>query len=66
MLAWPAGGRPEDGVWAKYWYHRVHASTGWSPSTSKSGALPEVDEGFLPFIEELEPLYAALRQRAIN
>lgn len=66
MLEWPAGGRPEDGVWAKYWYHRVHASTGWAPSVAESGALPEVDEGFLPFIEELEPLYATLRQRAIN
>lgn len=27
MLAWPAGGHPADGVWAKHWYGAVHAST---------------------------------------
>ncbi len=29
MLAWPAGPRPTDGVWAKHWYARVWASTGF-------------------------------------
>jgi len=29
MLAWPAGPRPTDGVWAKFWYARVWASTGF-------------------------------------
>lgn len=32
MLQWPAGPRPEDGPWAKYWYHGVHQSTGFSQS----------------------------------
>jgi len=27
MLQWPSGARKEDGVWAKYWYANVHAST---------------------------------------
>lgn len=31
MLNWPAGPRAEDGVWARYWYHRVHESTGFTP-----------------------------------
>ncbi len=31
MLRWPAGGRKEDGLWARYWYHNTHASTGFSP-----------------------------------
>jgi len=31
MLRWDKGGRPEDGVWAKYWYHSVHNSRGWQP-----------------------------------
>ena len=31
MLHWPAGGRREDGLWARYWYHSTHASTGFSP-----------------------------------
>jgi hypothetical protein len=39
MLAWPAGPRETDGVWAKHWYARVWASTGFgqeqeSPPTS--------------------------------
>ena len=39
MLAWPAGGRPEDGVWAKHWYGAVHRSTGFA---EPEGALPEL------------------------
>lgn len=31
MLQWKAGPRPEDGPWAKYWYHSVHQSTGFQP-----------------------------------
>ena len=29
MLAWEAGPRPEDGVWAPHWYANVHRSTGF-------------------------------------
>ena len=31
MLAWPAGKRNSDGIWAKYWYAAVEASTGFEP-----------------------------------
>ncbi len=31
MLAWPAGPRPTDGVWGKYWYDSVWASSGFMP-----------------------------------
>ena len=31
MLAWPAGRRATDGVWAKHWYAAVEASTGFEP-----------------------------------
>lgn len=31
MVHWPAGPRPSDGVWAKYWYDAVIASTGFAP-----------------------------------
>src|ERR1022692_140676 len=41
MLAWPAGPRPTDGVWAKYWYARVWRSTGLGTSEqSGTGAGP--------------------------
>ena len=31
MLAWPAGPRDSDGVWAPHWYAAVWASTGFEP-----------------------------------
>ncbi len=33
MLAWAPGPRPEDGIWAKYWYGAVLDSTGFGPPT---------------------------------
>ena len=35
MMQWKPGARPEDGPWAKYWYERVHRSTGWEPRPPK-------------------------------
>jgi hypothetical protein len=50
MLAWPAGPRPTDGVWAKYWYDSVWRSTGFGPyRPPPANVLPA----------ELEPLAAA-------
>jgi len=40
MLSWPAAARPEDGPWAKYWYHKVHQSTSFSVYQAKQYALP--------------------------
>lgn len=34
MLSWPPGPRPTDGIWAKYWYDNVWASTGFSERRS--------------------------------
>ncbi len=31
MLSWEAGPRESDGIWAKYWYDSVRASTGFRP-----------------------------------
>src|SRR5215207_9489022 len=42
MLAWPAGPRDTDGVWAPHWYAGVEASTGFAPYSPGSGdALPD-------------------------
>ncbi|MDZ7716409.1 MAG: hypothetical protein U5J95_09380 [Balneolaceae bacterium] len=41
MLSWSAGPIPEDGVWAKYWYHNVHKSTGFKPYAPKDEEVPE-------------------------
>ncbi len=62
MLRWPAGPKPEDGVWAEHWYANVHASTGFSPYAPRAGAFPE---GLEPLLEESLPLYRRLTRYAI-
>lgn len=61
MLAWPAGRRDEDGVWAPHWYDSVHRSTGFAPYRAKTAPLPE----HLRDVHELcQPHYATLRAEA--
>jgi hypothetical protein len=62
MLRWPAGPKPEDGVWAKHWYANVHASTGFSPYKPRTGGFPS---NLRPLLEESLPLYERLRGYAI-
>lgn len=57
MLNWPAGPRKEDGVWAPYWYHNVHASTGFQPYQPREKKLPP---HLLPLLKECEMMYAEL------
>lgn len=52
MLRWPAGAIPEDGVWAKYWYHSVHKSTGFAPYEEKEYPLPSFLKNLLKSSEE--------------
>ncbi len=40
MLSWPAQARPEDGIWAKYWYHKVHQSTKFAAYQPAASKLP--------------------------
>ncbi len=63
MLRWPAGPKPEDGVWAKHWYRNVHASTGFAPYRPKAVRFPQRLE---PLLEECLPLYEELRGYAIT
>jgi len=58
MLSWPAGPKPEDGIWAKHWYtDGVHDSTGWAPYVAKDvELLPAV----APVLDEAMPLYERL------
>jgi Sulfotransferase domain len=57
MLAWQPGPRPEDGIWAKYWYNNVHRSSGFEPFLDKTVELPsqleELAQRCQPFYEEL-------------
>ena len=57
MLRWEMGARPEDGVWAKYWYKNVHASSGFQPYVDKDLVL---EDRFKPLYEAALPLYQKL------
>ena len=48
MLAWPAGPHPADGVWAKYWYARVWASTGFDSGGGQADAAKMAAPAPLP------------------
>jgi Sulfotransferase domain len=63
MLTWPAGPKPEDGVWARHWYHNVHASTGFAPYSTPEDPFPTHLEALL---EECLPYYERLRSYAIT
>ena len=63
MLEWPAGPKPEDGVWARHWYAGVHASTGFAPYGPKSEPFPK---RLQPLLRECAPLYERLLPYAIT
>jgi len=62
MLTWDPGPREADGVWAPYWYHAVHESTGFSPYIAKS----HFPEHLTPLLAECRPWYEKLYSRAIR
>ncbi len=57
MLHWPAGPRASDGVWAKYWYDTVHASTSFAPyqvhELTLSDSLQRLADACRPYYERL-------------
>ncbi len=59
MLNWSAGPRPEDGIWAKYWYKNVHQSTGFGEYRKKTDPFPEK---LKPLLEECQPIYNQLQK----
>jgi hypothetical protein len=63
MLSWQPGPRPEDGIWAKHWYHAVHQSSGFQPYRPKDTPVPA---WLQPLLAECLPHYAQLTQYAIR
>ena len=63
MLSWQPGARPEDGSWAKYWYHAVHRSTGFQEYSRKEGEFPEQ---LRPLLTQCQPYYEKLSTLAIQ
>ncbi|MCH1866906.1 HAD family hydrolase [Nocardioides sp. CFH 31398] len=58
MLAWPAGPRDSDGVWAPHWYAGVEASTGFGRSSP--GSADPLPTRLEPLLERCRPYYDAL------
>ena len=63
MLHWPAGGRPEDGVWARHWYGAVHQSTGFAGA---EGPLPDLTPEYQRLCDAAMPHYRALLTHALR
>lgn len=57
MLAWDAGPRAEDGIWARHWYGAVHRSTGFAGA---EGDLPQLEPDLMPLLQEALPHYDKL------
>jgi hypothetical protein len=63
MLSWEANPRPEDGIWAPYWYDNIHNSTGFIAYQSKKEKFPEA---LKPLLNDCLPYYKKLLQEAIG
>ena len=63
MLQWPAGPKPEDGVWAKHWYAAAHATTGFNPWRAPDQPLPA---HCAALYDECKPYYDELFKHAIK
>ena len=65
MLAWPAGRRASDGVWAPAWYDKVEQSTGFGPPRAEAGA-----DALAPHLRAIAqagaPLYTRLARHALK
>lgn len=62
MLAWPAGKRASDGVWAPYWYASVEKSTGFAPWKPSTHDLPD---DLLPVVDQCRGHYEAMSARKL-
>ncbi len=61
MLAWRAGPRASDGLWAAHWYDAVQRSTGFTPPPP----VPELDDAGRALAEAARPAYEALARYAL-
>lgn len=64
MLAWPAGRRDSDGVWAPAWYAAVERSTGFGPP--ETAEPPELPDELRRIADQARPHYEALARFKIG
>ena len=65
MLAWPAGPRASDGVWAPVWYESVEKSTGFAPPRAESG-FDDLSDALKRIAEDARPLYESLARHKLK
>ncbi|MGZ3375776.1 MAG: sulfotransferase-like domain-containing protein [Phenylobacterium sp.] len=58
MLAWPAGRRASDGIWAPAWYEAVERSTGFAAPERKAAAT--LTDDLRKIADQARPHYEAL------
>lgn len=63
MLAWPAGGRSTDGIWASHWYGRVLETTGFGGTESEMPSLGEAEQAIA---DQCRDAYARLSEMRIR
>lgn len=59
MLAWPAGPRDSDGIWAPHWYARVWESTGFETANEQT---PSLTAQYTAVAEACQPAYEHLHR----
>lgn len=62
MLAWPAGTRDSDGVWASHWYNSVEQSTGFAPYVEREISLSVEEQ---EVVEQCMPFYQHMHERRV-
>ena len=63
MLAWPAGRRDSDGIWAKHWYGAVEASTGFGKPRLD---LPDLPVSLARIADAARPHYETMKRHALR
>ena len=63
MLAWPAGPRQSDGIWASHWYDSVWQSTGFAPPSQRE---PMLSPALRALAGEAMPLYERLARHRLS
>jgi hypothetical protein len=64
MLAWPAGRRPTDGVWAPAWYDAVERSTGFE-APRRVATMADLDGPIRKIAEAARPYYDRLARHRL-
>jgi hypothetical protein len=64
MIAWPAGRRASDGVWAPVWYDAVEQSTGFA-AAGRAVTYEDLPDGLKPIADAARPYYDRLARHRL-